>query len=318
MKRLVLALSLVCAPSMVLANDWDLVTQIGSISVYFDRDSVKPDPSRAGYKQGDLVFLLSEKQTVQENDRTISLDYFRFGHTYNCAEKPQSEIVRLEGGLTANPDQVEHVANPRLSSKHSEFDDLRWDLVCGAPLTSKPTYRGSLQQLARQRNKHDVRAPHTKTAQWSVARNTGRQLDLLNHDTIKKLSNNQYYVEFYNIKSGSTSDYSVYRGVLNCAERKYLLQTSDAFNIHQEKQVGGLRFDFLPDKSRWSLNIQNDEARLDKTLLSICNNTLEGPQFSSTIVEALNSQQEDGAANLKIHGVLQDTRDFTPFEFQNR
>ena len=318
MKKVVLALSLVCAPMVGLANDWDLVTQMGSIRVYFDRDSVKPDVSRPGYKQGDLVFLLSEKQTVQEQGRTISLDYFRFGHTYNCTEKPQSEIVRLEGGLTANPEQVEHVPNPRLSSKHSEFDDLRWDLVCGAPLTSKPTYRGSLQQLARQRNKHDVRAPHTKNTNWSVARNTGRQLDLLNHDTIKKMSNNQYYVEFYNIKSGSTSDYSVYRGVLNCTERKYLLQTSDAFNVHHEKQIGGLRFDFLPDQSRWTLNIQNDEARLDKTLLSICNNTLEAPQFSSTIVDVLNSQKEERAANSEIQKILQQTRDFMPFEFQNR
>lgn len=318
MKKVVLALSLLCAPSLVWANDWDLVTQIGPISVYFDRDSVKQDQSRPDHKSGDLVFLLDDKQTVQENGRTISLDYFRFSHAYNCAQKPQSEIVRLEGGLVSHPDQVEQVPNPSLNTKESEFDILRWDLVCGAELTVKPTFRGSLQQLARQRNTHDVRAPHTKTTPWSVARNTGRQLDLLNHDTIKKLSDNQYYVEFYNIKHGSNTEYSVYRGVLNCTQHKYILKTSEAFNINNPKQVGGLYFGFLPDKSTWTIDLQNTQELLGKTLLSVCSNSLEKPLFTSTIVEVLNSQKPGTDANPQIQNALQKTRDFTPFEFQNK
>ena len=323
MKKSLLALALVCTPSLSWANDWDLVTQIGPISVYFDRQSVAKDPSLPNHTQGDLVFLLKEPQSVHENGRTIVLDYFRFTHTYDCATPYNSHIVKMDGGLVAQPDQVEHVPNPTLRNKHTEFDTLRWDLVCGPSPTSKPTYTGSLQQLARQNNKHNVRAPHTKMALWSVARNT-TQVDMLNHTTIKKISKDQYSVEFYNIRPDTPSEYGVYQGVLDCSAKKYILNTAKKFDIHEQDQTGVLNFDYLVNKKPWSLDFADnpDNAEpMDKTMQEICSNTLGKPAFKATIVQILEAKEalkENTEKHSEIQKALQDTQVFVPFEFQNK
>lgn len=318
MKKIILTCCAFSMPLVSYANDWDLITQMGPISVYFDRDSVRQDPHNADVKNGDLLFLFDEVQSLEENGRQISLDYFRFGHSYDCSTPHQSEIIKLEGGLVSQPDHVESVANPTLNSKQTEFDTLRWDLVCGQPLKSKPTYQGSLQGLARQNSKHTPKVPHLKNTSWSVARHTTRNLDLLNLDTLKQLSRGIYHVEFYSITSPSPTDYTVYNGELNCPNGTYTLNNLQQYTTTLNTHIGALYFDYLNDKSQWTVRIQDKNNTLSASLLDICKNPKIAPQFKANMKQIFSVKNGVSEKNLdpRVENALKTTTQSSPFDFQ--
>ena len=320
MKKLILALCTLTAPLVSHANDWDLISQKSPISVYFDRDSVNLDPQSPNIKYADLVFLFNDVQKIEEDGRTILLDYFRFGHAYDCAQSNKSNIVRMEGGLVSQPQNIERVPNPTLNARNSEFDSLRWDLVCSGPATIKPTYSGSLQGLMRQNSKLSPRIQHDKKMFWSVSRHTNRHLDLLNHNTLKKTSDTTYHVELYNMTAPFQGEYTIYSGTLDCQNNSYTLNYLEQHNIHKNTAVGALYFNALAStaKNQWTVNIQNNGNSMSTQLLSICNNSIEKPQFRSSVTEVL--MVKNGGATSKtdekIKQALKSQPQTTPFDFQ--
>lgn len=318
MKKIILTCCVLSTPLVSYANDWDLLTQMGPISVYFDRDSVQQDPQNSEVKRGDLVFLFNEVQSLEENGREISLDYFRFGHSYNCAAPYQSEIIKLEGGMVSQPNHIESVANPTLNSKQTEFDTLRWNLVCGQPLVSKPTYRGSLQGLAGQNSKHTPQVPHNQNAHWSVARHTTRNLDLLNVDALKQISKNIYHVEFYSVTTPSRTEYTVYKGELNCQKGTYTLNNLQQYNTTINTHVGALYFDYLNDKNEWTVRIQDTNNTLSSSLLNICKNPKVNPQFKASMKQIFSVKNGESDKNVdpQLEEAIKTTTDSSPFDFQ--
>lgn len=318
MKKIILTCCALSAPLFSYANDWDLVTQMGPISVYFDRDSVVQDSQNSNIKNGDLLFLFDEVQPLEENGRQVSLDYLRFGHSYNCALPHQSEIVKLEGGLVSQPNNVERVPNPTLNSKQTEFDTLRWNLVCGQPLTSKPTYHGSLQGLARQNSKHIPKVPHNQNTSWSVARHTTRNLDLLNQDTLKQTSKHTYHVEFYSITNPSRTDYTVYKGELDCQNHTYTLNNLEQYNTTINKHIGALYFNYLNDKKEWTVHIQDKNNTLSSSLLNICEKPKADPQFRASITQIFSVKNgvSDKNVDPRVQRALETMTTSTPFDFQ--
>ncbi len=318
MKKIVLACCALSTPLLSYANDWDLITQMGPISVYFDRDSVAQDPENANIKSGDLVFLFDGVQQLKENGRQVSLDYFRFGHSYNCTTPHQSDIIKLEGGLVSQPNNIERVSNPTLNSKQSEFDTLRWNLVCGQPLTSQPTYHGSLQGLAQQNSKHAPKVPHDQNTSWSVARHTPHNLDLLNQDTLKKTSKNTYHVEFYSITQPSRTDYTVYKGELDCQNHTYTLSNLEQYKTTSNKQIGALYFNYLNDKKDWTVHIQDKNNTLSSSLLNVCENSNIDSQFKASINQILSVKNGTSDKNIdpRVENALKITTKSNPFDFQ--
>lgn len=317
MKTYAVVLGMLCAPLSVMANDWDQVTQVDAIGVYFDRQSVQTVDQT--HRTAEFVFVLKSPQTVAENGEILTLDYFRFSHSYNCEKPAQSELMGLSAGL-ASETRTHTVTDPIAQSRSPEFDLLRWDLVCGQSFVShRPTFTGSLAQLVKRASRPAPPPLLRKEQEWSVARHTSGNLDLINWSSVKKISKTQYGLEIYNLKGTEADVYTVYSGEINCPAQTYVLQNSHVFNRQTQAQVGFLRFDLMKDKEKWTVPLADDTNPITRSLRSVCSGAVVS-QFKASaadIIAEKSALDRQTVLNPSLNKALKDSQRFVPFEFQN-